>query len=37
MRFIEEQLIISSDEQIKKISENVVGGELITDGHAHYL
>jgi aminodeoxyfutalosine synthase len=37
MRFIEEQLIISSDEQIKKISEKVFGGERITDGDALYL
>ena len=37
MRFIEEQLIISSDEQIKKISEKVFGGERITDDDALYL
>jgi aminodeoxyfutalosine synthase len=37
MRFIEEQLIISSDEQIKNISEKVFGGERITDEDALYL
>jgi aminodeoxyfutalosine synthase len=37
MRFIEEQLIISSDEQIKKISEKVFGGERLTDEDALYL
>ena len=37
MRFIEEQLVISSDEQIKNISEKVFGGERITDEDALYL
>ena len=37
MRFIEEQLVISSDEQIKNISEKVFSGERITDEDALYL
>ena len=37
MRFIEEQLLISSDEQIKNISEKVFDGERITDEDALYL
>ena len=37
MRFIEEQLVTSSDEQIKNISEKVFGGERITDEDALYL
>jgi aminodeoxyfutalosine synthase len=37
MRFTEEQLVISSDEQIKKISEKVFGGERITEDDAIYL
>jgi aminodeoxyfutalosine synthase len=37
MKFIEEQLLISSDEQIKNISEKVFDGERITDEDALYL
>lgn len=37
MRFIEEQLVISSDDQIKNISKKVFDGERITDKDALYL
>jgi len=37
MRFIEEQLVISADEQIKNISIKVFDGERITDEDALYL
>ncbi|MEN9332809.1 MAG: hypothetical protein RLZZ94_1899, partial [Bacteroidota bacterium] len=34
MRFIEEQLVISADEQIKNISKKVFDGERISDEDA---
>ena len=37
MRFIEEQLVISADEQIKNISKKIFDGERITDEDALYL
>jgi len=37
MRFIEEQLVTSADEQIKNISNKVFSGERITDADALYL
>lgn len=37
MRFIEEQLVISADEQIKNISKKVFDGERISDEDAIYL
>lgn len=37
MRFIEEQLVVSADEQIKNISKKVFDGERITDEDALYL
>jgi len=37
MRFIEEQLVVSADEQIKNISKKVFDGERISDEDALYL
>ena len=37
MRFIEEQLVVSADEQIKNISKKVFDGERISDEDAIYL
>lgn len=37
MRFIEEQLVTSAEEQIKNISKKVFGGERISDEDALYL